>query len=329
MTSTQAPVRWGIAGTGRIAQQFVEGLRTVPDAEVVAIGSRTPGRAGAVAEALGIPRAHDTRAELFADDDVDVVYVAGTADEHHAATVAALAAGRHVLCEKPLALSLGQATAMVDAARAADRFLMEAMWSRFLPVYLRLGEVLAAGRIGRPLVVEADFSFRVPTDDVAEHRLFDLSRGGGALLDLGVYPLNLAAMVLGEPDRIAAVGTIGTTGVDERTAVVLGYPDGAVARLGCSIRTSGTCSARIAGEQGTITIDPFMHAPTTLRVDTAEGTEVIEAEPPSLAHQVPEVHRCLRAGELESPTMPWSASLAMARICDEVGRQIGLRHPDG
>ena len=321
------PIRWGLCGTGAIAAKMVEALRTVPDAEVVAVGSRTPGRAAAFAERHDIPRAHDGQVELAADDDVDVVYVATTQDDHLAATLTCLAAGRHVLCEKPLALSRAQAEVMVDAARTHDRFLMEALWSRFLPAYRALADVLAAGTIGRPRRVEADFCFRLPDDVVLDHRLADPARGGGALLDLGIYPLNLAVLVLGEPDRVAAVGTLTDRGVDEQVAVSLGFPDGATAQLTAGFRIRGTCAARIAGDEGSVVIEPMMHAPTRLQVEHGGTEEVIEVDPPSLAHQVPEVHAAVRAGRTQSEVVPWSASLALAGTLDEVRRQIGLRYP--
>lgn len=323
---TSDPIRWGICGTGRIAERFVESLAAVPDARVVAVASRTPGRAEQLAWAAGA-RTHGSQAALADDDEVDVVYVATTHDDHHAATVGFLDAGRHVLCEKPLAVNARQARDMVAAAERNERFLMEAMWSRFQPGYRRLGELLAEGRIGRPLSLEADFAFRSAEGPDGDHRLVDPARGGGALLDLGIYPLQLSQLVFGEPDRTRAVATLTDRGVDIETAVVLGYPDGASARVFTSLRVDGTCTARIAGERGAITIQAFMHCPTELHVQTRDGVEVLRCDPPSLHHQVPEVHACIRRGELQSSIHPWADSVALATTMDEIRRQTGVRYP--
>jgi len=226
-----------------------------------------------------------------------------------------------------MALSAAQVRAMADAAHRNDRFLMEALWSRFLPAYPVLTRLLDDGAIGRPRLVEADFGFRMPVDPA--HRLFDLAQGGGALLDLGIYPLNLAFLVLGHPVEVHAVADLGVTGADEQTAAVLRHRDGALSVIKAAIRTNLACSARIAGDDGTIDIPAFMHCPQHLVVTTAAGVERIEApmEGNGLHHQVHEVHRCLRAGLNESPVMPISESLALASTMDAIREQIGLRYP--
>ena len=187
--------RWGIAGTGTIANRFAEALAQVDDATLAAVGSRSAERAAEFASRFGSTTAHASYESLADDPDVDVVYVATPHSRHLLDTLLFLQADKHVLCEKPLALSGGQGRRMVDAARARGLFLMEAMWSRFLPTYRTLVEVLEQGRIGEPLLVEADFGFGRPV--APEHRLFDLSLGGGGLLDLGIYPVQLCSLVLG------------------------------------------------------------------------------------------------------------------------------------
>ncbi len=258
-------VRWGIAATGGIAESFAEGLAQVPDAELVAVASRSQERADAFGDSHDVRNRHGSYEALADDPEVDVVYVATPQSRHAEDTLLFLAAGKAVLCEKPFALDEAQAATMIDAARQHDLLLMEAMWSRFLPAYRRLREVLAEGRIGEPRLVEADFGFRLP-DDVGDHRLIDPTLGGGALLDLGVYPVQLCALVLGPPDRVAAVGHLGPTGVDEQVAAVLGHPGGAVGVAKAAIRTGMTCTARIAGTEGAIEIPAMMHCPDRLRV---------------------------------------------------------------
>jgi len=320
-------VRWGIAATGGIARAFAQGLTLVDDAELVAVASRATDRARAFADEVGAPRAHGSYEALAGDLDVDIVYVASPHARHHDDAILFLEAGKHVLCEKPMALSAAQVRAMADAAHRNDRFLMEALWSRFLPAYPVLTRLLDDGAIGRPRLVEADFGFRMPVDPA--HRLFDLAQGGGALLDLGIYPLNLAFLVLGHPVEVHAVADLGVTGADEQTAAVLRHRDGALSVIKAAIRTNLACSARIAGDDGTIDIPAFMHCPQHLVVTTAAGVERIEApmEGNGLHHQVHEVHRCLRAGLNESPVMPISESLALASTMDAIREQIGLRYP--
>ena len=320
-------VRWGIAATGGIARAFAQGLTLVDDAELVAVASRATDRARAFADEVGAPRAHGSYEALAGDLDVDIVYVASPHARHHDDAILFLEAGKHVLCEKPMALSAAQVRAMADAAHRNDRFLMEALWSRFLPAYPVLTRLLDDGAIGRPRLVEADFGFRMPVDPA--HRLFDLAQGGGALLDLGIYPLNLAFLVLGHPVEVHAVADPGVTGADEQTAAVLRHRDGALSVIKAAIRTNLACSARIAGDDGTIDIPAFMHCPQHLVVTTAAGVERIEApmEGNGLHHQVHEVHRCLRAGLNESPVMPISESLALASTMDAIREQIGLRYP--
>jgi len=321
-------IRWGIAATGGIARAFAQGLALVDDAALVAVASRNEERAREFASEVGAARAHGSYAALAADTDVDVVYVASPHSRHHDDAVMFLDAGKHVLCEKPLALSAAQVREMAEAARRSGRFLMEALWSRFLPAYVELQRVLEEDAIGRPQLVEADFGFRVPDVDPT-HRLFDLAQGGGALLDLGIYPLNLAFMVLGRPTGVRAFGTLGATGADEQTAAVLQHDNGALGVVKAAIRTNLTCTARITGTSGAVAIPAFMHCPQDFVVQTPAGEQRIEApmEGNGLHHQVLEVHRCLGAGLTESPVMPLSESLALATAMDDIRAQIGLRYP--
>ncbi|MET0728472.1 MAG: Gfo/Idh/MocA family oxidoreductase, partial [Acidimicrobiales bacterium] len=196
-------VRWGIAGPGTIAQGFADDLKLVDDAELVAIGSRSAERAGAFADRFSVPRRHASYEALAEDAEVDVVYVATPQSRHETDTRLFLEAGKHVLCEKPFALNAAQGRRMVDAARTRGLFLMEAMWTRYLPSYGALVDLLGEGRIGEPLLVEGDFGFRRAVVDPSD-RHFDPALGGGGLLDLGVYPIQLCSLVLGTPDRVVA-----------------------------------------------------------------------------------------------------------------------------
>jgi predicted dehydrogenase len=320
-------IRWGISSPGHIADQFVEGLRQLDDAEVVAVASRSAERAAAFADRHHIPRHYGAAEDLAADPDVDVVYVASPHAAHERDTRLFLGAGKPVLCEKPFALDRLQGGAMVADARVHGLFLMEAMWSRFLPAYVILRDLLGEERVGDPRLVEADFGFRRDIDPA--HRLFDLALGGGALLDLGIYTAQLIALVLGHPDRVVADGHIGETGVDEQVAAVLHHPGGRLGVMKAAIRTGLACSARISGTDGWIEIPPFMHAPDHLVVGAAGETERIDApwEGEGQRFQAVEVHRCLREGLTESPVMPLDETLALAGTLDAIRAQIGLTYP--
>jgi predicted dehydrogenase len=322
------PIRWGIAATGRIAAQFATGIAALDDGVVAAVASRSAERAAAFAATHGIARSHGSLAGLAADPGVDVVYVASPHAGHEADTLVCLDAGKPVLCEKPLALSAAQGGRMVARARDRGLFLMEAIWSRFLPAYVELRRLLEAGAVGPPRLVEADFGFRAPVDRA--HRLFAPELGGGALLDLGIYPLQLASLVLGPPARVTAVGHLGETGVDELVAVACDHPGGAVAVAKAAIRVPLPCTARISGEDGWIGLPAFMHTPLHLDVGGPDGAvERIECpyDGVGLRFEAAEVHRCLRAGLTESPVMPLDESLTLAATLDAARAAIGLRYP--
>ena len=264
---------------------------------------------------------------MAADPSVDIVYVATPQSSHERDTIMFLEAGKHVLCEKPFALNAAQGRRMVDAARERGVFLMEAMWARFLPPYRKLVELIDGGVIGEVRLVEADFGYVMPRDP--DHRLWDPSRGGGGLLDLGVYPVQLASLVLGTPSRVAAAGFVGPLGVDEHVAAVLGHPNGALAVVKAAIATSLTCTARITGTQGLIELPAFMHCPHSLTLVRLGEREVIETPWPGggWQFQVEEVHRCLAAGQLESPTMSLWETLSILGTLDAIRDQIGLHFP--
>jgi predicted dehydrogenase len=315
-------LRWGIAATGGIATAFAEALQQTDGAELAAVCSRSAERAEAFARAHGVARAHGSYEALAADPEVDVVYVATPHSRHAADSTMFLEAGKHVLCEKPLAVDQREAARMVATARANERFLMEALWSRFLPAYRELGRVLAEGSIGEVRMVEADFGFPARFDP--SHRLFAPELAGGATLDLGVYPVQLAHLVLGPPEAVKSAGHRGRTGVDELSVAVLEHAGGAVSVVKSSIDTAMRCTATITGTDGTIDLPAFMHCPDHLVVRTAAGEERIDApiEGQGLRYQVPEVHRCIAEGRIESPVVPHADTCAIAGTMDAILEQI-------
>ncbi|MFF3510763.1 Gfo/Idh/MocA family protein [Streptomyces sp. NPDC002573] len=324
------PVRWGILATGSVAHSFAEDLRLIPeDAELVAVGSRSAEAALRFAARHGIARAHGSWQDLAADPEVDVVYIATPHSAHHAAAALCLEAGKAVLCEKPLTLDLARARDLVTIARTRNVFLMEAMWTYVNPAVLRMRELIEDGAIGEIRSVHADFGIAVPYD--ATHRLHDPLQGGGALLDLGVYPVSFAHLLLGVPDTVSAWAHLTPQGVDDNTAVLLGYDSGAVAVLSCSLDTRTAQRASVNGTLGRVEFDrDFFHADGfVLHRQGREPEEIRLPESPGngYTHEALEVTRCLRAGAVESPWVPLAGTLAVMASLDAVRARIGVHYP--
>ncbi|NNJ47520.1 MAG: Gfo/Idh/MocA family oxidoreductase [Acidimicrobiia bacterium] len=321
-------INWGILGAGKIAGALVLGIREAGGGRVAAVGSRSIERAGTFAGRFEIPGAYGSYEDLLADDDIDAIYVATRNDLHYQNTLDAIAAGKAVLCEKPFALNSGQAAEMVAAARSAGVFLMEAMWMRFIPAIVELRELVSGGAIGEIRTVAADFGFRANAG--AGHRLVEPSLGGGALLDLGVYPISLAMLLLGEPESIAASASIGASGVDEQVAVSMTFPGGAISSAYATFLADSPTEAHVVGTEGRVWVHPRFHNPERLDVIGADGA-VREIDLPiggsGYRFEVAEVHRALLAGETESPMRTLDDSLAVMRVLDAVRDQVGVRYP--
>jgi predicted dehydrogenase len=321
------PVRWGFLATGGIAHTFARDLRRVPDAALVAVGSRTQESADAFGAEFGLPNRHGSYEALCADPEVDVIYVSPPHPLHLETTLLALEGGKAVLCEKPFAMSHGQAQQMVDAARAAGRLLVEAMWTRFLPTIARVREILAAGTLGEIVYLTAEHGQWFARDP--QFRLFAPELGGGALLDLGIYPVSFASMVMGGPPAtVTAVGTPAFTGVDATTSVVFTYDSGAHAVLTTSLAAASNNPAAIYGTEARLELDGWFYQPTSFRVTSRDG-EILEAYTPpaggrGMEHEAIEVNRCLQAGLTESPLLPLDETLSIMATMDEIRRQIGL-----
>ncbi|HVU05889.1 MAG TPA: Gfo/Idh/MocA family oxidoreductase [Polyangiaceae bacterium] len=251
--------RWGILGTGAVAQSFARDLKLLPGAVLAAVTSRRPERARAFRDEFGVTRFHDTLEKFLRDEEIDVVYVATPHVLHREHAVACLQADKAVLCEKPFALNEAQGRRIVDAARASRRFCMEAMWMRFHPLIRTVRSMIQGGEIGAVRMLRAEFGY--PLSPVGSSRFFDLAAGGGALLDRGVYPISLAHYLLGEPAEATGQAFIGSTGVDEQDAVVLRYSSGALASLGASLTARLGNDAVIVGSRGEIRIHEPFYAP--------------------------------------------------------------------
>ncbi|HEY7031828.1 MAG TPA: Gfo/Idh/MocA family oxidoreductase [Thermomicrobiales bacterium] len=321
-------VRWGIIGRGWIAEFFAAGLRALPDAELVAVGSRRQETADEFADKLGVSRRHGSLEALANDPEVDVVYVSTPHQAHKSATLRCLAAGRPVLCEKPFAINAAEADEMIAAAHARNLFLMEAMWTRFTPLMGKVRTLLADGAIGEVRMLSADLGFRATPGRPL--RLFDPAYGGGALMDVGVYVVSFASMVLGAPTRIVSMPTLGDTGVDEQAAIILGHTNGALSLLSAAIRTTTPHLATIMGTEGMIEIHFDWHKPTAFTLKLA-GKEPERFDLPphgnGYNYEAAEVMRCLRAGLKESPILPLAETRAVMQTLDEIRAQWGLRYP--
>ena len=323
-------LRWGVLGTGGIAHGFAREVAGMSDCVVVAVGSRTDAAAKRFADAFAVPHAHDSVAALVGDDTVDAVYVATPHPAHAGGALAAIAAGKHVLVEKPFTMDAAEAVTVVDAARAAGVFCMEAMWTRFLPHVLRLRELLAAGAVGQIRTVVADHG-QYFTPDPA-HRMYDPALGGGALLDLGIYPVSWAHLVLGAPATVTAVSAATMTGVDAQTTAILGYPDGAQAIATCTLEALTPRRSWISGSEGTIEVDPVFYAPSGFTLTRRDGTTerfdpvTLAGQGKGMRYEIAEVVRCVAAGLTESPAMPLDETVAVMRTMDQIARQIGLTY---
>ncbi|NUO56984.1 MAG: Gfo/Idh/MocA family oxidoreductase [Hamadaea sp.] len=325
-------IRWGVLATGGIAATFTEDLRTLPDADVVAVGSRSLASARAFADRFDIPRAHGSWQELAEDPDVDVVYVANTHNAHFPAAELMLRAGKNVLCEKAFTLNLGQAQALIDLARDRGVFLMEAMWMRTNPAFRRMLEMLADGAIGEISTVHADFHLAGPF--AADHRLRDPQQGGGALLDLGVYPVTFAHAVLGVPSSVTAWSSLNPEGTDANTGMLFGYAhgphQGALAALTCGITADSPVRAAVSGSRGRIVLDSIFFRPeefTLHRAGADPQTIRVPFTARGMVHEAVEVMRCLREGLLESPLVSWQDTLDVMALLDGVRAQVGVVFP--
>jgi predicted dehydrogenase len=320
--------RWGIISTGYIADLFAKGLQAIPDAELLAVGSRSQATADEFGKRFNVPHCYASYEEVANDPDVDAVYIGTPHPFHKDNTLMCLRAGKAVLCEKPFAINMREAEEMVRLAREKRLFLMEAMWTRFFPLMVRVRQLLAEGVIGEVRMVQADFGFR--TNFNPEHRLFALELGGGALLDVGIYPLSFASMVLGTPTRVVGLAELGETGSDEQSAFILSYPGGQLAVLSCAVRTETPQEARIFGTKGYIRIHSQFWRPRAMTLTlNGKADEVIDVphEGNGYNYQAMEVATCVRAGKLESTVMPLDESLALMRTMDEIRGQWGLKYP--
>ncbi len=322
------PIRWGILGPGKIAQKFASGLQTLEDATLTAIGTRDPLKAISFSTDFQVPNVHLSYDSMVADPEVDIVYVATPHTFHLEHTLLALEAGKHVLCEKPLARNAAEANLMAQKAREKGLFLMEAMWTRYLPLWQWLKPELDNGLIGEVRMVQADFGFNAPFDP--EDRKFNPELAGGALLDVGIYPVSLACWLLGgKPVSITAKGTLGTTGVDEENMALLSFANGKMAQVTSAVSCETPKQGWIMGTEGVVQIPMFWRATEAIvhRPNHHPLYMKMPFESSGLQFQAQYAMDCLREGRTASVIQPMSESLMIMEVLDEIRKQIGVVYP--
>ena len=320
-------IRWGILGTGKIAKAFALALREVPDVQLAAVASRSADSAAAFAREYGAVRSHGSYQALADDPGVDVIYIATPHAMHHENAMMCLNAGKALLIEKAFTLNRRQAQEIASLARQRKLFVMEAMWTRFQPAMLEAKRMIDMGEIGNVRNLQADFGF--PAEAGPEHRLFNPALGGGALLDLGIYPLSMAAFFLGPVRAAAGQGELAPTGVDIQASFTLRHDSGALSACTCSLNARTPTTLTICGDKGFLRLHGRFHHTEHFTIGLNDGSERTFHYPRignGYAHEAMEVSHCLREGLLESEEMPLDESVALMGILDELRAQIGVRY---
>jgi len=320
--------KWGILGPGVIANSFAEGLTALPEtAELYAVGSRDAGRARAFADKYGFKKAFGSYIELVSDPEVDIIYVSTQNTQHEEAVLTCLEAKKAVICEKPFAVNSKQTRRMIDTAGANGVFLMEAMWTRFLPSIVKTRSLVADGAIGEALHVNADFGFRAGVDP--DSRLFDPKAAGGSLLDVGVYNLAFCSMIFKQkPRRIQSHLSLGATSVDESAVVILSYGGGRSASVFSAIRTPTAHDAAIYGEDGYIKLPSYWHGNAVI-LSNKDGVREFRLpfESSGFQYEAAEAMACLDKGLLESPALPLEETLSISETMDMIRFDNNLQYP--
>jgi len=314
--------KWGILGAARIAKKFVDGLKILPNAELYAIASRSQERSEAFKEKHGLTKAYGTYEEMLSDPELDIVYIATTNNLHFEHTMMCLEAGKAVLCEKPFASDLSQVVQMVNKAREKNVFLMEALWSRFIPSMIHFKELVDNGTIKRPMLLQCNFGFILPFDPY--NRVYDPALGGGSIPDIGIYPIFTAMYLFGKPENIEVMSVPAPTGTDWTTSVLFKHKKKEISMLTSSFEMILDNEARVYGEGGYLKLHSMFQMPTrlTLRTNDGQETEIpLNLTGNGYNYEAAEVMDCLDKGLIESPALPHSFSIELMQVMDEVNRK--------
>lgn len=321
-------IAWGILGTGRIARSFATALRYVEDAELIAVGSRQQDTATDFANEFEIANAYSSYKEVTENKNIDVVYIATPHSLHKDNVVICLEAGKAVLCEKPFTINAAEAETIIQLARSKNLFLMEAMWTRYIPAIRKLRQLLADDAIGDVQIMLAGGAFMPDFDP--DSYLFNRNLGGGVLLDAGVYLISMASMLFGKPKTIKAIAALGRSGVDEHDGYLLQHQNGAMANLYVSLRGQSSPDVTLIGSKGKIYLHPPIFCPSRLTLSLYDGDETefdLPFESNGYQFEIMEVNRCLQKGLKESALMPLDESLVIMQSMDEIRKQIQLKYP--
>lgn len=328
MSAPATPFRWGILGLGNIAHKFARDLAVLPDAELVAVGSRSAERAEAFGKQYGATSFFGTYAGLITSGLVDAVYIATPHASHKALSLECLETGLPVLCEKPMGMNLSEVEEMIEAAQRKGTYLMEALWTRFLPSTLQVLQTLKAGNIGHLESLRADFGFKLGPN--SGQRISDLALGGGSLLDIGIYPVFLAQLLFGAPSEIQAMGRLGETGVDIDMSINLRYADGRMAQLYSTLLGRTKTEATLLGQEAILHWHPRWHEPSSFSIIRAQEppeNHFIEFEYGGYSYEALAVMEDVRAGRKENALWSLEDSRLLHKTLTEIRQQIGLRYP--
>ncbi len=317
-------MNWGIIGLGKISNKFATALATVSEANIYAVASRDQTKADKFAVNHKATVAYGNYEALFQDKNVDIVYI-GTPHVFHAKNaMEAMKHGKHVLCEKPISVNRKLAQKMFDCAKTNNVFLMEALWTRFIPSYIKAKQLIDEGEIGEVKSIIADFGFR--SNAAPSSRVFNPKLGGGSLLDVGIYPIFLATNILGQPNGIKAFANLNAQGTDDTCGILLQY-ENAIANLSSSLVTNQKVEATIYGTTGTLQLNERFHEPTSISIirdSEIEQTFEFEETSNGMQYQIYEVHHCINNKKIQSEMMSWTDSLLLQEVMDEVRKQVGV-----
>ncbi len=320
-------IRWGIAGLGNIANKFASDLELIPDAELTAVGSRNSEKAAAFAKERGVHHYYGSYKELFASPEVDVIYIATPHNSHCELSIQCMEHGKHVLCEKPMGINSTEVKKMIDTARKNNVFLMEALWSRFNPSIEQVYERIKKGDIGKVSYLRADFAFHALDRD-KNGRLLNPELAGGSLLDIGIYPVFLAYLILGMPKKILATSNFYTTGVEIQTGMIFSYTD-AIAVLYSGFNSESEMKAEISATNGSFTLEPRWHEAGGYSLYLSGEKEHFNKPTvgKGYSYEIAEVNSCLRSGKIESDKWSHQNSLDLHSILDEIRTLTGVKFP--
>ncbi|HKK61466.1 MAG TPA: Gfo/Idh/MocA family oxidoreductase [Bacteroidales bacterium] len=320
-------LKWGILGCGSIANKFAEALQKVPDSVPYAAAARDKSRADAFATKWNFQNNYGSYSELVSDNEVDIIYIATPHSYHFAHTKLCLEAGKHVLCEKPFTINSAQLKQLIAIAKQNNRFLMEALWSKFLPGIIKVKQIVEEGLIGDPKMMYVDFGLNFPSDP--KHRLNNPHLGGGSLLDLGIYPLFMSLHMFGKPMNMIAHSSLNNNKIDLNTSIITESKNGTISHLSSTMRAKTPVKATLTGTEGSIEFDSFWFTPVGFILN--KNNKESRYEFPTIAngyeYEIIESAKCIAENKLESDTMPHSFSLMLMEQMDKIRKITGISYP--